>query len=144
MGETCTYWVGGCPCRLLAFTDTRGKTTSRFMYFDLIIGLAVLVLFLWSCKMEEDREHNPQIYSFQCTHKLKVHTVCQQTADTVHALPYACIVTYQHIVTVWAQMQTHMLSVHRSQGVDGVWRLKVYCGWLANYVHIMRGSACQF
>lgn len=49
------------------------RTTPRFIYFDLIIGLAALVLSLWSCKFQRTEKHNPQMYSFQRTRKLKGH-----------------------------------------------------------------------
>lgn len=118
-----------------------GRAAPCFVYFDLIIGLAVLVSFLRPCKIQ--RTEN---ITQRCTHS-SAHTnwryICQQTADIctrrrLHSHPST------HIVNVWAQMQTHILAMHRSRGVDGCWRLKVYSGWLANYAHIMRGSACQF
>lgn len=104
-----------------------GRTTPCFLYFDLIIGMAALVLFLWSCKIEN--------ITLKCTHS-SAHPswryICQQTADICSQRCWHSHLS-THIVNVWAQMQTHMLSLHCSQGVDGYWRLKVYCGWLANY-----------
>ncbi len=73
-----------------------GRTTPCFMYFDLIIGLAVIVFFfLWSCKI-----HRTENITQKCTCS-SAHTnwryICQQAGDILCVLADACIVTYQHI-----------------------------------------------
>lgn len=77
--------------------------------------------FLWSCKIEN------------ITHICAPSSARRQLTAAIcsHRCSHSHLSTRR--VNVWAQMQTHMLSLHCSQGADGYWRLKVYCGWLANY-----------
>lgn len=71
------------------------------------------------------------------------HSSIQRTIPTSWAMATSSSLLHSRLSThaenMWAQMQTNMLSMHCSLGVDGYWGLTV-CWWcLANYALIMRG-----
>lgn len=95
-----------------------GRPTPCFLDFNLIIGRAALVLLLRSCTIEN-------------TTLKRTHSARAQAEDTYVSRRHSHLSA--HAANVWAQMQKHILSLHCGQGADVYWRLKVYCGWLANY-----------
>lgn len=64
------------------------------------------------------------------------------------------IIIFHDVSTYWSLTNTknesvdtckmHLDLMHCGEGVEGCCGLKIYCGWIVNYVHIMRGSAYQF
>lgn len=90
MGETCTYWIGGCLCRLLA--PWKNYTTLYvFRSYNWTGCTSVVFVVLQN---PEDRERNPGNVLIPVHPQIEGTYVSRQQ---INVLADACIVTYKHV-----------------------------------------------